>query len=61
MENKKDWGHWKKKEECDCCIEIKDSIVVIICGDIDHKKLKESLQTFVEIKGNTTVVNQEDD
>lgn len=48
----------KKDKECDCCIEIKDSFVLIICGEIDADKLRDSLKAFAEIKGNT-VVSQE--
>lgn len=54
-DNKKD----KKEEECNCCIEIKDSFVLIICSEIDPKQLRDSLKTFIEIKGNTNVVSQE--
>ncbi|OPY64063.1 MAG: hypothetical protein A4E56_00117 [Pelotomaculum sp. PtaU1.Bin065] len=40
-------------EECDrrnCRIEIKDSIVIIICGEVDVDKLRESLQIALEAK-----------
>jgi len=40
-----------KEKECNCCIEIKDSIVVIICGEVDFDRLKDSLDTFVGEKG----------
>lgn len=40
----------KKQEECNCSIEIKDSIVVIICGDIEIDKLKDCLKTMPDVK-----------
>ncbi|MDF9406902.1 MAG: hypothetical protein A4E52_00635 [Pelotomaculum sp. PtaB.Bin013] len=45
----------KKEEECDCrnCrIEIKDSIVVIICGEVEVEKLKHCLGSLMEAKDN---------
>ncbi len=42
-----------KERECGCCINIEDSFVLIICGEIDVDSLKNSLKTFVEVKGNT--------
>jgi len=37
-------------KECNCRIEIEDSIVVIICGEIEVERLRESLQTALEVK-----------
>lgn len=37
----------KKKDndkDCNCLIKIEDSLVIIICDEIDHKKLKDSLK-----------------
>lgn len=42
----------KKEEECNCCIEIEDSIVVIICGEVDIDRLKDTLNTCVKVKAN---------
>ncbi|MCG9967112.1 hypothetical protein L9W92_03470 [Pelotomaculum terephthalicicum JT] len=43
---------YEKEKECNCCIEIEDSIVLIICGEVDIDRLRESLQTALEVKGN---------
>lgn len=40
----------KKERECNCCIEIDNSIVVIICGEVDIERLKNCLQTALEVK-----------
>lgn len=40
----------EEEKECNCRIEIKDSIVLIICGDVDVDKLRDSLQTALEVK-----------
>jgi predicted Zn-dependent peptidase len=42
----------KEKEECHCTIKIEDSIVVLICGDVDVDKLKESLEAVNGAKAN---------
>lgn len=41
-----------KKKECNCCIEIEDSIVIIICDEIEIDKLKNCVDTVVGEKGN---------
>ncbi len=48
-----------KERECGCCIEIEDSFVLIICGEIDVDSLRNSLKTFVEIKANAKLESQE--
>jgi len=40
----------EKERECNCCIEIEESIVVILCGDIEIGKLRECLGAAVEAK-----------
>lgn len=40
-----------KKRECNCCIEIEESIVVIICGEIEIDKLRDCLETALDVKG----------
>ncbi len=49
----------EKERECGCCINIEDSFVLIICGEIDVDSLKNSLKTFVEVKGNAKLTDQE--
>lgn len=51
----------KKKEEneCACCIKIEESIVVIICGEVDMDNLKKCLQTALDAKDNTNLESQE--
>ncbi|MFY9140463.1 MAG: hypothetical protein WBJ83_02015 [Thermacetogeniaceae bacterium] len=44
-----DWG--KKRRECNCCVEVKDSLVIIICRDMDSNDLCTSYKTFIDIKG----------
>lgn len=39
------------ENERNCCIEIEDSIVVIICGEVDIDRLRETLNTVMEAKG----------
>jgi hypothetical protein len=41
-----------REKRCNCCIEIEESIVVIICGEFDIDRLKDSLKAVVEVKGN---------
>jgi len=43
---------YDEKKECNCRIEIEDSIVVIICGEIDVDRLKKSLKSALELKDN---------
>ena len=46
------YPHPKPKEkECNCCIEIEDSVVVIICGEVDFDRLRDSLNAFADEKG----------
>jgi Holliday junction resolvase-like predicted endonuclease len=49
----------EKERECGCCINIEDCFVLIICGEIDVDSLKNSLKTFVEVKGNAKSADQE--
>jgi len=41
---------YDEERECNCRLEIKDSIVVIICGEVDVDGLRKSLQTALEVK-----------
>lgn len=41
----------EKEKDCHCCIEIEESIVVILCGDIEIGKFRECLQAAIETKG----------
>lgn len=51
-EIKMGWEEVKKNEkECNCCIEIEDSIVLIICGEIDIDRLKDTLKQLQNQKG----------
>ena len=43
-----------KERKCNCCIEIEESIVVILCGDIERDKFKKTLETAVEVKPKKT-------
>jgi len=45
-----DWD--RKDQECNCCIEVKNSLCIIICRDLDEKDLRNAYQTFVELKSN---------
>ena len=45
-----DWDKDSRKE-CDCCIKIDNSIVIIICGDIgDFDKFKEYIKIAADEK-----------
>ncbi len=51
-----------KKEcerECNCNIEIEESLVVIVCGEIDINRLKNYFQAYEEVKGKKNPVDQE--
>ena len=48
-----------KEKECNCCIQIEESIVVIICGEIEIEKLKNCLKTVAEVKGNKILAGKE--
>lgn len=43
------------ERECNCCINIEDSIVVILCGEIEIERLRSCLQTAYEAKGNANL------
>lgn len=49
----------EKEKECGCCIKIEDSFVCIICGEVDVDSLEKSLKTFVEVKANANLAEQE--
>lgn len=40
----------EKERGCNCCIGIEESIVVILCGDVEIGKFRECLQAAVETK-----------
>ncbi len=46
------------QNDCNCCIKVDNSFVLIICGELDPVQLKDSLKTFLEIKDNSDVVAQ---
>lgn len=50
-----------KGKECNCCIEIEDSIVVIICGEIEIEKLKGCLKAVVDQKGTKVLTNEKEE
>ena len=43
-----------KERECNCCIEVEDSIVVIICGEVEIEKFKKCIETIMDEKGKKT-------
>lgn len=45
----------RDREECNCCIEIDDSLVLIICGEVDVDRLNDSLRAFINVKDNNVV------
>ncbi|HOV80092.1 MAG TPA: hypothetical protein PK728_08265 [Bacillota bacterium] len=47
------------EKECNCCIKIEDSFVLIVCGELDVDNLKKSFKTFIEVKDNSKVLTQE--
>ncbi|MGI6686644.1 MAG: hypothetical protein ACOX47_14450 [Bacillota bacterium] len=48
-DREKDFDKCKDDKKCECCIKIEDSIVIIICGDVDHNDLKKSLEGVKEV------------
>ena len=54
-----DYEKEKKESECNCRIKIEDSIVLIVCGEVDIKQLKENLKTIIEVKENITIGDQD--
>lgn len=55
-----EWGMEKDKhQENGCVIKIEDSIVIIICGEVDVDRLRESLQTVSHVKSSSKLVNHE--
>ncbi|WP_027364350.1 hypothetical protein [Desulfotruncus alcoholivorax] len=48
-DEKKHHGH--KHEEDELKIIIKDSLVIIILGELDDEKLKNTLKSFLDTKG----------
>lgn len=52
-------GNNDKERECGCCIKIEDCFVLIMCGEVDVDSVKNSLETFVELKANANLASQE--
>ncbi|HHY41142.1 MAG TPA: hypothetical protein GX502_07815 [Syntrophaceticus sp.] len=50
---------WDKDRECNCCIRVDDSLVVIVCGEMDAAQLRENYKTYIEINGNNQVVKND--
>ncbi len=52
---------WDKDRdrECNCRIRVDDSLVVIVCGEMDAAQLRENYKTYIEIKGNNQVVKND--
>ncbi len=42
----------EENEACGCDIEIEESLVVIVCGEVDVNRVKSCLQAYEEVKGN---------
>ncbi len=53
------WGKNECEKECNCRIEIEESLVVIICGEVDVDKVKNCLQAYEEVKGSKKPASQE--
>ena len=49
----------EKEKECNCCIKIEESIVVIICGEIEIERLKNCLKTVSDLK-DTKILGSEE-
>ncbi len=47
------------EEECNCCIKVDNSLVLIICGELDRNQLENSLKTFLEVKDGANVITQD--
>ena len=43
-------GSNARERECGCCIEVEDSLVLILCGEIDVDNLREALNAYVKAK-----------
>lgn len=41
-------GKKEKDRECGCCIEIENSIVIIICGEVDIDSLPQAIESALE-------------
>lgn len=41
----------EKERECNCCIEIEESICVILCGDIEVERFRNTLEAAIDVKG----------
>jgi hypothetical protein len=41
-------GKEEKERECGCCIDIEDSIVIIICGEVDIDSLPQAIESTLE-------------
>jgi len=37
-----------REKECACCLEIEKSVVLIICGEVDIDKFRDTLNTIVD-------------
>jgi hypothetical protein len=52
---RRDGCNGNDSEECNCCIEIEDSLVLIICGEVDVDRLNDSLRAFINVKDSNVV------
>ncbi|AFV10740.1 hypothetical protein Tph_c05020 [Thermacetogenium phaeum DSM 12270] len=56
---------WKRDnnndQECNCCIRIEESFVLIVCGELDPNQLRENLKTFIEMRDNKVMANVKDE
>lgn len=38
------------EEECNCCIKVDNSLVLIICGELDQNHFKDTLKSYFEVQ-----------
>jgi hypothetical protein len=53
------WDKNRRDDDVACRIKIEDSFVVIVCGEMDQDKLRDSYKTYIEIKENNQVVKND--
>ncbi|MGI5876233.1 MAG: hypothetical protein ACOX6X_05380 [Dethiobacteria bacterium] len=43
---------WDKgrDRECGCCLTVEDSIVILLCGDLEFDRIKGCIHTAIEAK-----------
>ncbi|MDK2888607.1 MAG: hypothetical protein PWP72_1485 [Thermoanaerobacter sp.] len=49
-------GGQDEQRECSCCLNIENSIVIIVCGEVDPGRICDNIKQIAEIKMSETTI-----